>query len=194
LTKILGRQRCHSGGTFSPMKRTAIRKQVKLDVLTEAGYQCAVPTCRTILSLDIHHIDQVSEGGGNELTNLIALCPTHHDMYHKKLISKDSIYAWKLMLVSLSRAFDTNTVDDLLFLKQTPSSDLQVSGDGVLKFSRLIGSGLAEFKIKMQNGPIVLYEVKLTPKGALLVDAWVTGNREKLALALGSRKSRRKSR
>jgi len=40
------------------MKRRAIPKQVKLDVLTEAGYQCAVPTCRTILSLDIHHIDQ----------------------------------------------------------------------------------------------------------------------------------------
>jgi hypothetical protein len=175
------------------MKRTAIPKQVRLDVLTEAGYQCAVPTCRIILSLDIHHIDQVSEGGGNALTNLIALCPTHHDMYHKKLIPRDSIYAWKLMLVSLSRAFDTNTVDDLLFLKQKPSSDLQVSGDGVLKFSRLIGSGLAEFKLKMQNGPIVLYEVKLTPKGTQLVDAWVEGNRENLALALGKPKAPKKS-
>jgi hypothetical protein len=174
------------------MKRKAISKRVKLDVLTEAGYQCAVPTCRTILSLDIHHIDQVSEGGGNDLTNLIALCPTHHDMYHKKLISKDSIYAWKLMLVSLTRAFDTNAVDDLLFLKQKPSSDLRVSGDGVLKFSRLIGSGLAEFKLKMQNGPIVLYEVQLTPKGTLLVDAWVSGNREKLASALGNPKAPQK--
>jgi hypothetical protein len=174
------------------MKRKPIPKRVKLDVLTEAGYQCAVPTCRTILSLDIHHIDQVSEGGGNDLTNLIALCPTHHDMYHKKLISKDSIYAWKLMLVSLSRAFDTNTVDDLLFLNREPSSNLQVSGDGVLKFSRLIGSGLAEFKLKMQNGPIVLYQVGLTKKGAQLVDAWVSGNRENLALALGKPKTPKK--
>jgi len=175
------------------MKRKAIPTRVKLDVLTEAGYQCAVPTCRTILSIDIHHIDQVSEGGGNDLTNLIALCPTHHDMYHKKLISKDSIYAWKLMLVSLGRAFDTNTVDDLLFLNQNRSCDLQVSGDGVLKFSRLIGSGLAEFTLTMRNGPLVLYQVTLTAKGTQLVKAWVSGNREKLALALGKSKVPKKS-
>ena len=119
------------------MKRKKIPMQVVREVLTESGYKCAVPTCRNILVIDIHHMVQVSEGGGNVLSNLLALCPNCHSLHHKHIISRDSIYAWKLMLVSLSRAFDTNAMDDLLFLKQTPSKKLQISGDGVLKFSRL---------------------------------------------------------
>jgi len=170
------------------MKRKKIPMQVVREVLTESGYKCAVPTCRNILAIDIHHMVQVSEGGGNVLSNLLALCPNCHSLHHKHIISRDSIYAWNLMLVSLSRAFDTNAMDDLLFLKQTPSKKLQISGDGVLKFSRLIGGGLAEFKLTMQNGPIVLYKVHLTQKGTQLVDAWMSGDREKVALALGKPK------
>lgn len=175
------------------VKRKPIPSQVRRDVLTEAGYKCAVPTCRNILAIDIHHMVQVSDKGGNVLSNLLALCPTCHALYHRGEIAQESIYAWKLILVSLSRAFDTNAMDDLLFLKQTPSSkSLQVSGDGVLKFSRLIGAGLAEFKLTMQNGPIVLYKVYLTQRGTQLVDAWVSGNREKVALALGGPKGLKK--
>jgi len=174
------------------MKRKKISMQVVREVLTESGYKCAVPTCRNILAIDIHHMVQVSEGGANVLSNLLALCPNCHSLHHKHIISRDSIYAWKLMLVSLSRAFDTNAMDDLLFLKQTPPKKLQISGDGVLKFSRLIGGGLAEFKLTMQNGPIVLYNVHLTQKGAQLVDAWMSGNREKVALALGRQSSKKR--
>jgi hypothetical protein len=56
------------------------------------------------------------------------------------------------MLVSLSGAFDTNTIDDLLFLASPARSELYVSGDGVLKFSRLIGSGFAAFALHVAKG------------------------------------------
>lgn len=89
------------------------------------------------------------------------------------------------MLVSLSHAFDTPTIDDLLFLASQEATSLRVSGDGVLKFSRLIGAGLATFGLMMQNGPLILYSVSLTPKGAQLVNAWRSGNRSAVAEALG---------
>lgn len=71
---------------------------------------------RNILAIDIHHIVQVAEGGGTEAGNLVALCPKCHALFHRGTITRESIYAWKNMLVSLSHAFDTPTIDDLLFL------------------------------------------------------------------------------
>jgi hypothetical protein len=170
------------------MARKKVPMEVALRVLTEAGYRCAVPTCRNILAIDLHHMVEVSEGGGNVPENLLALCPTCHALFHRGVIARDSIYAWKIMLVSLSNAFDTNAIDDLLFLKATQGSDLRVTGDGVLKFSRLIGAGLGEFKLAMQNGPLILYQMGLTNKGNQLVDAWISGNREAVALAMGKPK------
>ena len=90
------------------------------------------------------------------------------------------------MLVSLSRAFDTATIDDLLFLATPEAANLRVSGDGVLRFSRLVGAGLASFNLFMQNGPLILYSVGLTPKGTQLVNAWRSGNRQAVAQVLGN--------
>ena len=133
----------------------------------------------------IHHIEEVSEGGGNEPGNLLPLCPTCHALFTRGTISRDSIYAWKLTFVSLSHAFDANAVDDLLFLTTPNIVNLLVSGDGVLKFSRLIAAGLVHFRLMVQNGPLVLYEVSLTARGHQLIDAWQAGNRTALAVALG---------
>src|SRR5687767_3014645 len=137
------------------MSRKKIPNNIVQHVLTEAGYRCAVPTCRNILAIDLHHIVEVSEGGGNEPANLIALCPTCHALFHRGTYSREALYSWKGTLVALSHAFDVPTIDDLLFLKQSESSDLFVTGDGVLKFTRLIGAGLATFNIATRNGPLL---------------------------------------
>ena len=168
------------------MMRRAVPNNIAVQVLTEAGYRCAAPTCRTILAIDIHHIVEVSEGGGNEPGNLLALCPTCHALLHRNEIARDSIYAWKSMLVSLSNAFDTATIDDLLFLATPQAADLGVSGDGVLKFSRLVAAGLATFNLFMANGPMRLYRIHLTPKGVHLLNAWRSGDRQAVAKVLGN--------
>src|SRR5438128_4695346 len=116
------------------MRRRRLSTNVVLQVLTEAGYRCAVPTCRNILAIDLHHMVEVVEGGGDVTANLLALCPTCHALFHRGTIQRDSIHAWKLMLVSLSRAFDVSTIDDLLFLNTGGIETLAVSGDGVLRF------------------------------------------------------------
>jgi hypothetical protein len=90
------------------------------------------------------------------------------------------------MLVSLSHAFDTATIDDLLFLATPETTNLRVSGDGVLKFSRLVAAGLATFNLRMQNGPLLLYSVGLTAKGVQLIEAWRSGDRQAVAKVLGN--------
>lgn len=165
-------------------KRTSVPRADALAVLTEAGYRCAVPTCRTILAIDLHHIIEVSQNGTNDPSNLIALCPTCHALYHRGTIQKESISLWKAMLVALNEAFDRHAIDDLLFLYKLPSDKLMVSGDGVLKFSQLIAADLATFKLEVQNGPFFTYQVRVTERGAALIEAWQKGDRLALQHAL----------
>ena len=165
-------------------KRKAVPRSVQIAVLTEAGYRCAVPTCRSILIIDLHHIVEVHEGGGNDASNLLALCPNCHALYHREKIAKESIVIWKGMLVALSNAFDFQTIDDLIFISKLKTHKLCVSGDGVLKFSRLIAAGLAGFQLFRQDGPILLYEILLTGKGKSFINAWKNGDRKALEEAI----------
>ena len=168
-------------------KRKPIPLAVTVTVLTEAGYRCAAPTCRGILALDLHHMEQVSDGGGDVAENLLPLCPTCHALYHRKTIKRESIYIWKSLLVSLTRAFDIFALDQLMFLSKPETVNLSVSGDGVLQFARLIAAGLAAFETKSENGPLVFYSVNLTASGKQLVSAWSSGDRGAVKKVLGDR-------
>jgi len=194
------------------MTRTKPKSDVVREVLIEAGYRCAVPTCRNIIAIDLHHIVEVKDGGPNEPSNLLALCPTCHALYTRGTIPKEAINAWKTMLVALNHAFDQESISNLLFLHQI-SKDvdkkmkdmkvrtkngtitaatvkdlnlLVVSGDGVLKFSHLIASGLAQFKFAAWSGATVTYYILLTDKGRRIIDAWISGNRNEVKGALSS--------
>jgi HNH endonuclease len=164
-----------------PRERTNLPLKTKIAVLTESGYRCAVPTCRTILALDIHHLWEVSAGGTDDPSNLIALCPTCHALYHRGTISADSIYAYKAMLIAISGAFDVETVDRLLFLESCDKDFLVVSGDGLLYFCRIIAAGLASVEQKSNNNwQIVTYVVNINEKGRQIIDAWKRGDRTRL--------------
>ena len=168
-----------------PQERKRLSVSITRGVLIEAGYRCAVPTCRGILALDLHHMWEVNAGGGDDLANLIALCPTCHALYHRGNISQDAIYAYKAMLVSLNGAFDNETIDRLLFLSLCPKDYLVVSGDGLLQFSRLIAARLALVEQKANNAwQIVTYAVNISQKGSMLISAWKSGNRLMLQDAL----------
>jgi hypothetical protein len=187
-----------------PRERKNLPLNLVTAVLTEAGYRCAVPTCRNILALDMHHIWEVNAGGPNTLANLIALCPTCHALYHRGTIQKESIYAWKEMLVAIGRAFDVGAIDQLMFLSIYPRDEVAVSGDGILGFGRLIAAGLVSYRRIQQpdrhEGPSmseelsiardmsagfpILYLVDLTRKGRQLVEGWKKGDRQSLQTAL----------
>jgi len=55
-------------------QRKALQLAIRILVLHECGYKCSNPICRMVLTLDIHHIEYVSEGAGDGQENLLALC------------------------------------------------------------------------------------------------------------------------
>ena len=161
-----------------PRERQNLSQQTRVVLLTESGYRCAVPTCREILALDMHHIWEVSEGGSDDPSNLIALCPTCHALYHRGTIKQESIYVYKAMLVAITRAFDVEAIDRLLFLESCKTDFLVVSGDGLLHFARLIAARLASVDQKSNNNwQLVTYAVNISDKGRQLVTAWKEGSR-----------------
>lgn len=168
-----------------PTERKDIPQRVRMELLTEAGFRCAVPTCRILLVLDLHHIYEVAEGGGNEVSNLIALCPTCHGLYHRGYYPRSSIFAWKSILVAINRGFDLESIDRLVFLESLKEDYLIVGGDGVLHFDRLIAGGLATVVQKCNNeNQLVTYAVNISPKGRLLIEAWKSGDHAQIQKAV----------
>ncbi len=174
------------------MPRKPIPESVKRQVLIEAGYRCAVPTCRNLLIVDLHHIVDVQDGGGNEPENLLPLCPTCHALYTRGSIPQDAVKAWKVVIVGLNQAFDRRTIDDLIFLDQVGQSqtDFVCSGDGVTRFTQLYAAGLASYKrIHSLRGGLNTdsYTVAITTKGKHLLEGWRSGDPASVQLALQER-------
>lgn len=165
------------------LEATRVPRAVRIEVLHEAGYRCAVPTCRGIITLDIHHINYVSEGGTNSPENLIALCPTCHRYHHTGIYLRSSIRAWKFLLMALNRAFDVRSVDMLLMLAAAKS--LRCSGDGVLTVSPLIAAGLIDVEAKVYSHLEFYYILTLSAKGQAFVGGWKKGD-ESAALGIPS--------
>jgi hypothetical protein len=126
-----------------------------------------------VLTIEIHHLEQVSEGGTNEPSNLLPLCPNCHTLHHTGIIPIASLRTWKHLLLALNQAFDTRLIDLLLTLDKLVR--VWVTGDGVLQCSPGIASGLikVETKVAADN-----YVVSLTAKGQRFVSEWAAGNEQ----------------
>ena len=125
---------------MAQLKRKAIPHDVRAMLLHESGYKCANPVCRMVLTLEVHHLEMVAEGGANEPSNLLPLCPNCHSLHHASEIPLRSLKAWKYLLLAMNEAFDRRMIDMLLTLHKTTT--LHVSGDGVLQCASAIASGL----------------------------------------------------
>lgn len=181
-------------------KRKPISLSTRMTVLHESGYKCSNPACRTILTLDIHHLDFVSEGGPNLPENLLALCPNCHSLHHNGNIPRDSLRAWKMLLLSLNEAFDRRSIDILLALYKL--GGLMVWGDGLLNCAALVASGLVTVceknkKIKRDglfgtytDHETEKYWLELSDKGRQFVEAWKRGDQAAaVKLSPGSNKT-----
>jgi len=159
--------------------RQAVPIETKRLVLHESGYKCANPVCRTILTIEIHHIEYVSENGSNEPENLLPLCPNCHSLHHQGTIPVESLRSWKMLLLSLNEAFDRRAVDLLLALDKSKDSIL-VSGDGLLNCAALLASDMvranAMYHELGESAIGAVYELKLTNKGKSFVHAWKRGD------------------
>lgn len=158
--------------------RKPLAHDVRMRVLHEAGYRCAVPSCRSILTIDIHHIIYVSEDGPDEPSNLLALCPNCHGLHHMGKIPPQSIRAWKFLLMALNEAFDRRTVDLLLAMEKT-GDWLLSNGDALPDYAPLIVSGYAEVRVVGGGSLAPIFgkmRVYLSDKGKAFIAAWKCGD------------------
>lgn len=172
-------------------RRKAIPIDVKRTVLHEAGYKCANPVCRHIITLDIHHMIYVADGGTDTAENLLPLCPNCHALHHAGQIPVASIRTWKMLLLSLNEAFDRRSVDILLTLDKLEHNTIKrLSGDGIATYAPLIAAeyvNVRQYYEDLSGGGFAQFEqmylAELTDKGKLLVQAWKQGDQ---AAAVGS--------
>ena len=75
------------------MKRKTIPKQLKDRLLVLSKHACMI--CRSPYTVS-HHIEPISEGGGNEWMNLIVLCPNcHHRVHITKEIKESQLRIYR---------------------------------------------------------------------------------------------------
>jgi hypothetical protein len=156
--------------------RSAVPEKVKRAVLAEAGHMCANPRCRALI-LELHHMIWVKDGGSNEASNLLALCPNCHALHTRGHIPRNTSELWKLMLMRLNDALDRDSLGLLLFMYRF-GEGLAVTGDGLLRLARLINTGLVDPGAKSYAGPGPLdtWRPALTDLGRRLVTAWIDGD------------------
>lgn len=152
----------------------------------EAGYRCANPRCNVVVTTELHHVDRVADGGGDEASNLLVLCPNCHAQHHSGVIPKDAIRAWKNMLVALNHSFDRRARDLLLLLRDAENEEADwprtYTSDGVVAFAPLLATGLAEARMTSAasdfggSPPWEAFRVLLTDRGRALLQAWETGD------------------
>jgi hypothetical protein len=183
-------------------KRRRLPKATVNAVLLEAGYRCANPVCRHILTLESHHIRWVKDGGGNAPENLLALCPNCHSLHTYGHIPPPAILAWKSLLVSLNSPHRASA-DLLLVLSQEeeriatladPSlgpAAFRFTGDSLPVVAGLLTARLVEISRRFSGasyfgGGMPSFELRLTDGGRRLVSAWKSGDPEAVRTALSA--------
>ncbi len=175
--------------TKQPSQRRPVSPLIRDEVLREAGYKCANPTCRNVITLQLHHLHWVKDGGRNEAINLLALCGHCHDLHTQGHIPGSAIRHWKGMLQALNHAFSKESTDLLLYLHQRGNAPHWYTADGVLRFAGLFAAGLVEFGRQssadtfsatetLERVFTSCHEIVLSQKGLQLVEAWKAGDEQ----------------
>jgi hypothetical protein len=87
--EVLDRARCDAEliGSLDANKpahvTSTITPRLRRQVLARDHHGCTVPGCRSARNLDVHHIQFRSDGGRNELSNLLTMCSGHHALLHE---------------------------------------------------------------------------------------------------------------
>jgi len=63
--------------------KQAIPPALRRAALLRDQHRCRVPGCRNATFVDLHHVQLRSEGGRNQLANLVTVCGAHHRAAHR---------------------------------------------------------------------------------------------------------------
>ena len=154
--------------------RPSIPIKIKRRILIEAGYRCAIPTCRWPITENAHIISWV-ESKDHSYENLIALCPNCHTLYDSGKIERAAIIAYKKKLMFLNEVYSRFELDVLDHLKTHKRALIP----GELLIKRLLEEEIVEHEEEIMiqgfgDGEDILgiFSVILTEKGETLLKDW----------------------
>lgn len=144
------------------MNRKKIAADLKRTIFVEAGHRCAVPTCRSVVGVDIHHIVAWNKCKEHKYANLIALCPNCHRMASRGDIDKKSLYLYKNNLRFLYDKFTVFEIDLLYeLMKQSLGEKYQFLPFLKLLIKRIIDAGYISYEETMAQ--VAMGDIKLNP-------------------------------
>jgi HNH endonuclease len=154
--------------------RPSIPIKIKRRILIEAGYRCAIPTCRWPITENAHIISW-AESKDHSYENLIALCPNCHTLYDSGKIERAAIIAYKKKLMFLNEVYSRFELDALDHLKTHKRALIP----GELLIKRLLEEEIVEHEEEIMiqgfgDGEDILgiFSVILSEKGKKLLEDW----------------------
>lgn len=160
-----------------PEGRPSIPAPMKRALMEEAGYRCAIQTCKSTEALEFAHIVPWSEVREHDFENLIVLCANDHYRYDNGRIPRKSIEAFKANLGLLrSRYSDAERRMLEAFASEPPEywegRYFPIAGGTSYTMMYLVKDGLVEIESNsgiVMSGIPAWESVSLTPKGIEVV-------------------------
>ena len=159
------------------MNRSAIPKTLERQVKMEAGYRCAIPTCRQT-PVEIAHIIPRTRIKRHTFDNLIALCPTCHARYDKREIDEKAMRNYKANLAILNGRYgDLERRVLEIFAEQPRGTEIWLPPTLHIFFRNLVKDGLLEPTNKTNNANPPLSQYCLTVIGREFVQKWLNARK-----------------
>lgn len=84
------------------MGRVPVPQKIRDFLLIASKHQCSICQAHTI---EVHHIIAVSDGGTNDLENLMVICPNHHTEYHQGRFTIDQMRTYRTQWLQKCKVF-----------------------------------------------------------------------------------------
>ncbi|WP_433953592.1 HNH endonuclease [Curtobacterium flaccumfaciens] len=163
-------------------RRPAVPTALKRRLFEEAGYRCAIPTCKGTAALEMAHIEPWSKVRQHDFENMIVLCAVDHTRFDRGEIPVQSIRAFKSNLSLLGRRYNDTEQRILTIFAQQPSEPNTTTGLVIPGASRflimfLLKDGIVSIQPGgdfFMNGIPAHEEIRLTEAGVELVRQMVS--------------------
>ena len=141
--------------------RPKIPAAMKRAIKEEAGYRCAVPTCRDKGPFDFEHIDPWSEVKKHEFQNIVLLCVGCHARVTRGEISKSAIKVYKRNLAIISGRY---SLFEMRYIERLFNMKPSFNGEAIVVQA-------ADVKLPL---PYVLSDAELIHMDGLIKDQYVS--------------------
>lgn len=126
--------------------REPIPADLERALMIEAGYRCAVPSCRTAAPLEIEHIDDYAKVQNHEFSNMIVLCRNCHGLKGTgpRRLDRKALRIMKTNLARVNQRYNDTERRIIEYFVENPKADSVLLPETPVLFSYLIKDGLIE--------------------------------------------------